>query len=181
MFTEIDNLFFSIVLKYQKYFNDINIKSLEYKLHINEDIIKLKTNNIIIVEKDNIKTPHKILLGIYNKEEELFKWFDSMNELTLEHLKLFDLLKFFNSTITIDKLFSNEVVIDNEQINAMMYFISIFNPAFNLIRFTSPDNNIIIYTLIDLNINLENNIFDFDDFIDDMDEYRNKVKNLIAG
>lgn len=170
MFDKLDELFFSTILLNKQLFDNTMDKTLEYKLNLTKDIVKLKTSKIEVDFNGKTKTHTIILFGLYDKIRRIYKWIGQTNELLVEQVIRYDVENIFGTWQTIDKIFSPEYVIGNKEHMTIPYFIAILNPAFNLIKFESEDGTLYFYALV--NLGIKDN-FIFEKFISDMYIYKN--------
>lgn len=170
MYTDLDKSFFDIILNYRKIFEKVITESLNYKIKLTKDVAQLKKTEVSIVKNGKKSTTKIFLFGYHNKTEQKFRWFESMNETILNHIKKYDIENIFGTDTIIKKLFLNEIKIDNEYHYVVPYLVAIFHPTFNLVRFEHDD--IYIYAMIKLDIEDD---FVFYDFMCDMDSFKDMV------
>lgn len=167
MFINLDKLLFAAVLKYRDTFEKVITKSLKYQIKLTKDVAQLKKIKINVIKNGENFTRNIFMLGYHNKSEEIFRWFNSMNEIALKHIQRHNIKDIFGSDTTIKKLFQPEIEISNKYHYVIPYLVAIFNPAYNIVRFEHGDTY--VYAMIQLNIV---NNFDFDDFVNEMTLYR---------
>lgn len=171
LFDKKDKTFFSIVLKYKKNYEDIMTKSLEYQINLNQDILELKKNTIEATKNNKKEKFSIILLGMYNTENNTYIHYKGINEILFDNLdKNYDLIDFFGSKTTIEKIFLNQFIsIDKKTHYAIPYFVAIMNPAFNLVRFENENGKYYFYALIKFGYEDKLN---FNKFLKDMEKYK---------
>jgi hypothetical protein len=168
-------LFFVIISNFRDKIENINTKSLDYKLNITKDNISFKTTKLEVehISTGVISTHNIMPFGIYNNSTKMWNWMSNMNEIMFDmYNKQYELLDIFGDKgePLLKTIFSNEVKISPGDHIVIPHFIQLLNASHNLVRIEMDQKSpYIVYALIDLGIKDE---IEWNDFVDGMSMFR---------
>ncbi len=151
----LDNKFCKVIYDYEKNYEKMYVKSLDYKIKLTKNNVSNILSNVQVVKGGKKKDVQFILVGLL--KDDIFTWSSNANELMYKHLKKYSWVKNkFVSKKFLDYFFQNRFTILKKYPELLTYILSIANPAFNLIKFTTDSESgeeISIYGFVKLGIN----------------------------
>jgi len=178
LFTEFDIKLLTILNKlWYDHFNQVVTESLNYTINLTSKIMTGESTEVEVIHEGKSTNTEIIIVGMYNKEKEIFSWHKNVNKLFYD-MMYDDIKKTFETTETIEKMFEKDVPIKNKFYHAIPALVGMFFSKYNIIKFVTEDNKHVLYALINLKINNE---IDYDNFFKSVHKKLSRSKNYKKG
>ena len=172
LFNDFDIKLLTILTKlWDDHFDKIVRESLKYTINLIPENMTGESTEVEVIHEGKSTNTEIIIVGLYNKEKEIFSWHKNVNKLFYD-MMYNDIKNNFETVETIEKMFEKNVPIKNKFYHAIPALVGIFFSKYNIIKFISEDNKHVLYALINLKINNE---LDYDNFFKSVNKNYKKL------